>query len=569
VLLQAGYSYDAFGNQISLSVTQSGTTTVTHYSYQDPQSDVPTLWAELSGSNSLQMRYLRGDDPNQLLGRVDAGGNAGWYLTDHLGSVRGVTNAAGALQTSITYDAFGNTLSTGFGTFGYAGYALHAELGMYATKARLYDPAAGRWYSQDPMAFDAGDSNLYRYSGNGPTGATDPSGLQQNNDAPDPRGQIDAYAHAWGVAGEMNEALRKQLTAVSFGLSSGKVDPHLRQGPSALGNDFSYCWSKGSEWVAYRDSRDRLDRDIDGAFQLATKAYSDPSNANLRAIQDANDKIARRLFLIDAYTRLFNAAVFLYNNWGDLPRGSYPNLIRDLSEPAKKIEALLGKSGDDLSDQDTFTAVDQANQAITRLDDTIQAANEGAKFLANYNKVVTVVSLAFGVFGAVRVAAGRLAAGEIALFSMPRLVPGLALSVETQALVVNVNQLGNVTAGVLLMAVVRGGLGPNRVGSAGSSKVPGDQNYEYVKMKGKWRQPDRWGPGIIEEVKNVAYQHLSRQLEAYIEYARKTGRQFTLWVRGDAAAGGQTGLSPQLVKAITRIRGKIKAIPGTGKFVMP
>ncbi len=35
----------------------------------------------------------------------------------------------------------------------------------------------GRWLSQDPIGFAAGDANLYRYVGNGATNATDPSGL--------------------------------------------------------------------------------------------------------------------------------------------------------------------------------------------------------------------------------------------------------------------------------------------------------------------------------------------------------------------------------------------------------
>jgi uncharacterized protein RhaS with RHS repeats len=34
-----------------------------------------------------------------------------------------------------------------------------------------------RWISQDPLGFDAGDSNLYRYSKNSPTLASDPSGF--------------------------------------------------------------------------------------------------------------------------------------------------------------------------------------------------------------------------------------------------------------------------------------------------------------------------------------------------------------------------------------------------------
>ncbi len=41
----------------------------------------------------------------------------------------------------------------------------------------MYDPTVGRWLSQDPIGFQAGDPNLYRYVGNSPTNFTDPSGL--------------------------------------------------------------------------------------------------------------------------------------------------------------------------------------------------------------------------------------------------------------------------------------------------------------------------------------------------------------------------------------------------------
>jgi hypothetical protein len=43
--------------------------------------------------------------------------------------------------------------------------------------ARWYDSATGRFWQQDPIGFSAGDGNLYRYVGNGPTNYTDPSGL--------------------------------------------------------------------------------------------------------------------------------------------------------------------------------------------------------------------------------------------------------------------------------------------------------------------------------------------------------------------------------------------------------
>jgi hypothetical protein len=42
---------------------------------------------------------------------------------------------------------------------------------------RWYDPSVGRWLSEDPSGLAAGDANLYRYCDNGPTDATDPTGM--------------------------------------------------------------------------------------------------------------------------------------------------------------------------------------------------------------------------------------------------------------------------------------------------------------------------------------------------------------------------------------------------------
>ena len=63
-----------------------------------------------------------------------------------------------------------------------------AACGTLAAVARgssfMYDPTIGRWLSEDPIGFEAGDANLYRYVENGPVKATDPSGTikQENND---------------------------------------------------------------------------------------------------------------------------------------------------------------------------------------------------------------------------------------------------------------------------------------------------------------------------------------------------------------------------------------------------
>ncbi len=54
------------------------------------------------------------------------------------------------------------------------------------SSARWYDPEVGRWLSEDPIGFEAGDANLYRYVGNENTGAVDPSGQVGRGDIAQP-----------------------------------------------------------------------------------------------------------------------------------------------------------------------------------------------------------------------------------------------------------------------------------------------------------------------------------------------------------------------------------------------
>jgi hypothetical protein len=42
----------------------------------------------------------------------------------------------------------------------------------------MFDPTVGRWLEEDPIGFEGGDANLYRFVGNSPTNFTDPSGLK-------------------------------------------------------------------------------------------------------------------------------------------------------------------------------------------------------------------------------------------------------------------------------------------------------------------------------------------------------------------------------------------------------
>ena len=125
-----------------------------------------------------------------------------FIASDHLGSVRGLlswsdSTSSVVSQSWLSYDAYGNELSTSTidlgavghtvtsevrSRFGYTGRDRDSESDLQYNRARYYDAATGRWISKDPIGFEAGDANLYRYVGNGPTNATDPTGLEQRDD---------------------------------------------------------------------------------------------------------------------------------------------------------------------------------------------------------------------------------------------------------------------------------------------------------------------------------------------------------------------------------------------------
>lgn len=126
-----------------------------------------------------------------------AAGEVLWALTDHLGSVRDVVGSNGARRIHKNFDSFGNVLgeshynssgtlvTSGAGyvdtAFGFTGRLLDDETGLQNNLHRWYDASVGRWLSEDPIGFAAGDPNLYRYVGNMPAMYVDPSGLEEQS----------------------------------------------------------------------------------------------------------------------------------------------------------------------------------------------------------------------------------------------------------------------------------------------------------------------------------------------------------------------------------------------------
>lgn len=115
------------------------------------------------------------------MAQISALGAVGWYLTDHLGSVRDVVNDAGVVLDHIDYDAFGNitneTNPAQAPLFGFQGMRADRPTGLYFTWYRVDNPEADRWMQRDPSQTAAGDANFYRVTANDPVNLTDPTGL--------------------------------------------------------------------------------------------------------------------------------------------------------------------------------------------------------------------------------------------------------------------------------------------------------------------------------------------------------------------------------------------------------
>ncbi|MCY2966646.1 MAG: RHS repeat-associated core domain-containing protein [Planctomycetota bacterium] len=81
----------------------------------------------------------------------------------------------------VVYDTFGQiksqTNTTWQPLFAYTGREWDADAGLYYYRARWYDARVGRFLSEDPLGFAAGDVNLSRYVANSATMFVDPSGM--------------------------------------------------------------------------------------------------------------------------------------------------------------------------------------------------------------------------------------------------------------------------------------------------------------------------------------------------------------------------------------------------------
>jgi len=294
-----GYSYDANGNQSSRTTASASLSFL--YDHRDQleevQKDGLLLERYVYDYRGLRIRkagpagveqttyddtsaFWRTDDQglrtatyhwgaDRLLSLDSTTEGLAYYLQDALGSPTNLLGADGTLKARYQYDAWGNprgsnTFEDLNNPFAFTGYEEDPETGLLYAKARYYDPAAGRFLTQDPFAGTLQTPpslHKYLYAYANPTVYTDPTGriavlkrasnflgeLQESlidqaaelNTAPDGEGflgrklrQLRAVKSgvAAGVAATGQQLVDLTNTSINLGIVLDKVERDIDQG---------------------------------------------------------------------------------------------------------------------------------------------------------------------------------------------------------------------------------------------------------------------------------------------------------------------------------------------------
>ncbi|HXI04584.1 MAG TPA: RHS repeat-associated core domain-containing protein, partial [Candidatus Saccharimonadales bacterium] len=112
---------------------------------------------------------------------LETGGNVYYLHADAVGSVRAVTDGAGAFVGARQFSLFGKLLGTigtpGVVPLGYGARPSYLGGSLVDMRARLYDPSLGTFLSQDPLGVLSTFPNPYAYANNRPFMFVDPLGL--------------------------------------------------------------------------------------------------------------------------------------------------------------------------------------------------------------------------------------------------------------------------------------------------------------------------------------------------------------------------------------------------------
>ncbi|MGD9680433.1 MAG: RHS repeat domain-containing protein [Candidatus Obscuribacterales bacterium] len=161
------FTYDALGRNTMIVEVSGGSTTGTKQ----------FVWCS---SDRCEIRDQAGIAAVQLFSRGQKVLTTEYlFSTDHLGSIREMTNSGGSVETRYKFSPYGRieTISENITSeFGYARFYAHYRSGLGLAVHRPYSPVLGRWTCRDPIQEREGP-NLFSYLGGNPIIGSDRSGL--------------------------------------------------------------------------------------------------------------------------------------------------------------------------------------------------------------------------------------------------------------------------------------------------------------------------------------------------------------------------------------------------------
>jgi fibro-slime domain-containing protein/RHS repeat-associated protein len=235
------YRYDAEGNRIGEVSTNGAKNYLVAPNLGNGLASTDLV---TDGSGNVVSDYVYGG--SSIIARLDANGDPLYYLTDSMGSVIGLVDGAGNIQSRIVYDGFGNVESGDDGSslggdLRFQGQWLESESGLYYMRARDYDSETGLFLSRDAVDVQAQGVeafNPYQFANGNPLVFSDPTGLfsmaelNASLEIQDSLRKVEAYFanqtknylidKAKGVAGDLAMSVIKNLLPSQIGsITSG------------------------------------------------------------------------------------------------------------------------------------------------------------------------------------------------------------------------------------------------------------------------------------------------------------------------------------------------------------
>jgi RHS repeat-associated protein len=170
----SSYRYDPEGFRV---VKQTAEQTI-HYVFEGTE---PIFEKNITTGQIKSYVYALGKHLARVDGVIgDPEAKVYFYHTDHLGSIKAVTNKTGEVVWNADYLAFGTSFGeTSDSDFeewhGFTGKEYDPDTGLSYFNARWYDSELGRFISEDPV-MDPNNPNLYVYCANNPLVYIDPTG---------------------------------------------------------------------------------------------------------------------------------------------------------------------------------------------------------------------------------------------------------------------------------------------------------------------------------------------------------------------------------------------------------